>query len=343
MKKILLIFFILSLSLNLNAQKKLSSQDSIKIFYSGLFSTLEKGYLLKKDVDWNAVEAETKNELTKYKDFKNSLSEIRPLFEKIKAPHCNVYYNEKTYSIPANISAIEFSEQWKKKFATKPGFEAKIINGKYGYILIPEINSLENHTKVIHKISQPLYDQIAKIKSENKIEGWIIDLRFNLGGNCEPMLLSLYDFLGDNEVWGTMNIDKKQTDKVKLKNGNYYNNSSKHSYINPQGELLDKAKVAVITGSLTASSGELTAISFKGRPNTIFIGESTLGYTSANSVVNLPFDLKMALTVGYDCDRNGIYYERIIPDIAISQQDNFDDLLLDKNIQEAIKFIDKKQ
>ena len=59
-------------------------------------------------------------------------------------------------------------------------------------------------------------------------------------------------------------------------------------------------------------------------------------------VVTLPFDARMPLSIGYDCDRNGIYYEQIIPDIVVSKQDNFDDLLHDKNIQEAIQFFTKK-
>lgn len=342
MKKILAVYFILSLSLNLSAQKNLSSQDSIAVFYNGLFSTLKKGYLYKKDIDWKTVESETKNNLIKYKSFKNSLSEIRPLFEKINATHCTVYYENEVYTTPVDTSLINFSDSFRKKYVTRPGFETKIIDGKYGYILVPEMKSLDNHFKHIHEMSQPLYDQIAKIKSENKIEGWIIDLRFNIGGNCEPMLLSLYDFLGNNEVWGKMNIDKKQVDRVSLKNGNYYYNWSKSGYINPKGELLDTAKVALIIGALTASSGEITAMSFKGRPNTIFIGETSLGFTTSNINVNLPFGALMTLSVGYDCDRNGNYYDRIIPDIAVSQQDNFDNLLLDKNIDEAIKFINKK-
>jgi len=51
----------------------------------------------------------------------------------------------------------------------------------------------------------------------------------------------------------------------------------------------------------------------------------------------------MALTNSYDSDRNGNYYERIIPDISISKGDNFDDLLSDKNIQSALDFISNKQ
>jgi C-terminal processing protease CtpA/Prc len=103
--------------------------------------------------------------------------------------------------------------------------------------------------------------------------------------------------------------------------------------------LLGKAKVAVITGSITASSGEVTALAFKGRQNTIFIGEKTFGMTTSNVKRVLPFNSMMALSTAYDCDRNGNFYGHIVPDVAVSKQDNFDDLLSDKNIQEAIEFI----
>lgn len=56
-------------------------------------------------------------------------------------------------------------------------------------------------------------------------------------------------------------------------------------------------------------------------------------------MVDLPFGVYMTLTIGLDCDRNGNFYEQIIPEILISKQDNFDDLMLDKNIQEGVKFI----
>jgi C-terminal processing protease CtpA/Prc len=84
-------------------------------------------------------------------------------------------------------------------------------------------------------------------------------------------------------------------------------------------------------------------LAFKGRENTIFIGEKTNGKTTSNMIADLPFGAYMTLTIGYDCDRNGNFYDSIVPDIEIKNQDNFDNLLLDGNIVEAINFIrDKK-
>ena len=342
MNKFLGLIGVFCLAININAQKIKTSQDSTKVFYDKLFKSLEVAYLHKKDFDWKKLKVETFENLNSAKDFKSSLKEVKVLFEKIGADHSKVTYQGKNYGPSVEISWENFSKQWMTKFASKPQFEARVLNKKYGYILMPNISFDDFSSGNVHKIAQPLYDKIAELKTSNKLEGWIVDLRFNTGGNSAPMLLALYDLLGDNVVWGTLDANKKLTNSTKLDKGVYDQGEKKPSYIKPSGELMDNSKVAVLIGGLTASSGEVTALAFKGRSNTIFIGEKTLGKTTSNMVVSLPFDARMPLSIGYDCDRNGIYYQQIIPDIVVSKQDNFDDLLQDKNIQEAIQFFTKK-
>ncbi len=194
----------------------------------------------------------------------------------------------------------------------------------------------------MRKTAQPLYDQIAKLKSDHKVEGWIIDLRFNTGGNATPMLLALYDFLANQEIWSELDEDKKIVRTYRMANGSYLQKSRKIASIKPTGELLDKARVALITGIFTGSSGEVTALAFKGRPGSIFIGENTAGFTTSNMSVPLPFNTTLALTSGYDGNRDGIYYPHISPDVVVSKQDNFEDLMKDLNVKEAIRFIDTK-
>lgn len=342
MNKLLGFICVFCLTININAQKIKTSQDSTKVFYDKVFKSLEVAYLHKKDFDWKKLKAETFKNLETTKDFKSSLKEVKILLEKIGADHSKVTYQGKNYGPSVEISWENFSKQWMTKFATKPQFEAKVLDEKYGYVLMPNISFEDFSSENVHRIAQPLYDKLAELKTNNKLEGWIVDLRFNTGGNSAPMLLALYDLLGDNVVWGTLDGDKKLVNSIKLNKGVYDQGEKKPSYIKPNGELADKSKVTVIIGGLTASSGEVTALAFKGRLNTIFIGEKTLGKTTSNMVVTLPFDARMPLSIGYDCDRNGNYYEQIIPDIVISKLDNFDDLLQDRNIQEAIQFFTKK-
>lgn len=342
MRKTVFLLIILAVSFNVSAQKQRTSQDSTKVFYDALFATLKEGYLYKDTVNWHNIEAKTFANLSKYQDFENSLNEIEILFKEIGATHSGIYYKEDKYSISAAVSPDSYSNQWKKKYVTNPSFETKVIDGKYGYILMPALNFNDTRSKNVNNIAQKLYDQIVAVKSKNELEGWIIDLRFNTGGNSWPMLLALYDFLGDNDISTTIDVNKNLLNRISLSNGNYLVDSKKQFHIKPKGKLLDKTKVAVITGAVTASSGEVVVMAFKDRPNTIIIGEETLGYTSANYSASLPFNILMTLTKTYNSDRNAVYYDRIVPDIMVSKQDNFDDFLLDVNILEAINFITKE-
>jgi hypothetical protein len=341
MKKTLMIIVLLFTTIYGTAQKNLSTNDSIGIFYNELVSTMKAEYLFKDKVNWVTIETELNEKLKSYRNFKNSLNEITFLFDQLNASHCAVHFEEDTFR-DSNVgpSASDFSAQWVKKYESNPKFEVKMLDNQYGYILMPGINILSD--KESHKIAQPMYNQINELKNSKSIKGWIIDLRFNTGGAVPPMLLALYDLLGNNDVWGILDINKKRTDRIKLSKGKYLYNSKKSSYINPKGNLLDKERVAIITNIATGSSGEVTALAFKGRENTIFIGQETYGATTTNGVRKLPFGAYMALTVGYDCDRNGVFYPKIIPDVQIIGKDNFDNLHLDRNIQEGIKYIDEK-
>ena len=314
-------------------------QDSIQFFYSQLFDIMKSGYVYKDNFDWKEIELQVQENLMQYRNFKSSLKEVTTVFDFAKADHCKVEYNNVYFSgnFPGP-SIKDFSEQWVKKYSKKPTFEVKMLDNEIGYILMPGIKY--DHTSSTNKnLSQIMYDEINKVKSSNKIKGWIIDLRFNTGGDCQPMLLALYDFLGNNEIWGVLNINKKKVRSVRLTNGKYIDESQKLAQIKVKGFLMDEVKVALITNLATGSSGEVTALAFKGRNNTIFIGDKTNGKTTANAIVDLPFGAYITLSTGLDCDRNGNFYKHIFPDITISKQDNFDDLLLDKNIQEAIKYI----
>lgn len=317
--------------------------DSINVFYKELFKTLKRGYLDRKHVDWQTLERDTYAKLISYQVFSASLQEITGVLDYIKADHAQVYHAGVKYTATRKVVSKQlYSDEWKAEFERKPVFEVKMLDGKYAYVLLPRIIAFDGSAESLRKIAQPLYDEVAKFKNNDQVKGWIIDLRFNTGGNVAPMLLALYDLLGDNVVWTELNENKKIVGKYKLNQGSYIYHSKAIASIQPDGRLIDKDKVALITGPFTASSGEVTALAFKGRKNTIFIGDDTAGYTTANTNWPLPYNSFIALTIGYDGDRGGHYYSRITPDIVISRKDNFKDLLSDENVQEAIRFIDAK-
>lgn len=324
---------------SLASAQKMSSRDSINTFYKQLFSNLEKGYLYRSTTDWKTIRTDTENKLSSHHSFTSSLSEIQPLFDRIGAHHCSVYYKDRKYAATGKPVQQLLNESWKTTYASQPSLEVRVLDGDIGYIMIPKIVFQDLSAKNVHRISQPLYDQISQVKSQKNLKGWIIDLRLNTGGNAYSMILALYDFLGDNTVWGTIDKDHKTLSTVRLDHGVYYDNGKKVSHINPVPPLLDQIKTVILIGPATASSGEVAALAFKSRANTLFIGEETYGATTSNIQAELPFKSFMALTTGIDTDRNGKVYPTIIPDVTVVLQDNFQDLMKDGKVEKALEYL----
>ncbi|OGX84251.1 hypothetical protein BEN47_16490 [Hymenobacter lapidarius] len=77
-------------------------------------------------------------------------------------------------------------------------------------------------------------------------------------------------------------------------------------------------QVAVLIDSLTASSGEMVAISFKGRSNAKFFGQPSAGYTTGNGTYKLSDGAYLFLATGYMADKNrNTYLPNIAPDVVV--------------------------
>ncbi|HHA2915710.1 S41 family peptidase [Stenotrophomonas maltophilia] len=140
--------------------------------------------------------------------------------------------------------------------------------------------------------------------------GWIVDLRGNTGGNMWPMLLGVAPLLrvtpsADENVgsfaaaegpslWQLTSSSVRLGDRVRIDLGG-------------PGYLLKHpgAPVAVLTGPRTASSGEATVLSFRGRPQTRSFGQPTSGLSTANVMRPLADGSALLLTTSVMRDRTG--------------------------------------
>jgi carboxyl-terminal processing protease len=91
--------------------------------------------------------------------------------------------------------------------------------------------------------------------------------------------------------------------------------------------------VAVLIDSGTGSSGEATAIAFRGRAKTRFFGEHTQGASTGNEVFALSDGAAMWLTIGINADRTGKQYmdgfdpDEVIPGVGKIVPDVHDPVL----------------
>lgn len=184
-----------------------------------------------------------------------------------------------------------------------------LIDGEVGYVLMPAVGGTDPELALefATKIGRRLRDINPQAHC-----GWVVDLRTNTGGSMWPMVSALGLFFGDERLGG-----------FKDRNGRINWWSMKSRWVTPvagQSEAHD-AKIAVLLGSRTASSGEAVAVAFIGREGTQSFGMATSGKASSNRKFPLPDGSAIYLTTAVDVDRFGREVgERVVPDVLLSEE-----------------------
>ncbi len=134
--------------------------------------------------------------------------------------------------------------------------------------------------------------------------GWIVDLSSNTGGNMWPMIAGLAPLLGGEGQIGSFTYPGGLVEPWTLEDGSAWWDEER---MTTHGVEIPSAQppVAVLIAGRTASSGEATAIAFRGRPDTRLFGQATAGLTTSNEPLYLSDGAMLALTMSVFTDRNG--------------------------------------
>jgi carboxyl-terminal processing protease len=320
------------------AQPKSSTMvDSVKSYLDRSLSIIEQNSLNTSNIDWNKLREEVYVKASGSRKYEDILNIYPYIFQKINDHHGSLKYKSKTYSWN---KPLQNESNHAIKFATKKysNVRSERIGKDIGYILIPGNNDFRGQH--MDSITNTIKRAIAKV-NEKHIKGWIIDLRVNTGGNMYPMIAGLSDFIGEGKVGGFLTSTYHPDGNWILKNGTFYVDSVKVTAVKYEGyPIKPNMPIAVLISGNTASSGEMTAISFIGRKKSIVIGEISAGYTTSNLGFKLNEYSGLNLAVDYASDRNGkIYPKNIKPDILVLNGDNFENLKEDLKIKKAVSWI----
>lgn len=146
--------------------------------------------------------------------------------------------------------------------------------------------------------------------------GIILNFAENSGGNMWPMVTGLLPLFSEGTIGGFEGRDGA-TSIVSTGTGLLLG-GSEHFLNNlelPQPSS-KPTHIALIIGDRTASSGEITAVLFKGQAEVRYFGKPTAGVPTANRTFKLDNGAMLALTTAVTIDRNGNrYIEAISPDV----------------------------
>ncbi|MGB3330939.1 MAG: S41 family peptidase [Thermomicrobiales bacterium] len=185
-----------------------------------------------------------------------------------------------------------------------------------GYLAIPAFGTPGREREFVERAN----DQVGIIDRRGAC-GWIIDLRLNGGGDYRPMISALGPILGNGTFVG-WEFPDGETHWVSYQDGVIRDNGEVASEFVPADGFhalsAPLPPVAVLLGPGTASSGEVTALAFVGRPNTLSFGLSTGGWTTANATFRLFDGSNLGLAVAAMVDRSGqTHLDGIAPDQVV--------------------------
>lgn len=200
-------------------------------------------------------------------------------------------------------------------------FSYQLLNNSIGYLRVVGIGPGD-----VKAQSDVIRQGVVDLKSKGA-DKWIVDLRYNGGGNMEPMIAGLAPLIGEGFIAGSVNKDNETREYI-IENGQFFNFGRLACQMDNLPEINPKEKVAVLLSRYTISSGELLAVAFKGRENTRFIGEPTAGYTTGNGYDVVTDDLVLIISQDVFIDRNKNKYEG---NVGVDQESEFQHNLTTEN------------
>jgi hypothetical protein len=337
MRKLVLLLFI-TMFYSVSYGQFPASVDSVYTF-------IKYNSILRTTVDWTQIDKTFNEQIKTAKSLRDTMECFVTILGTLNDVHSQIFLNNKYFGHYPTFNDTTLS--WLKPINDKAvsltnQIHTKIIVGKIGYVRVPAFQVYGS--KQINGFAQSLADSIIELSQKAK-KGFIIDLRLNGGGNIYPMLSGLSSFLGNQTVGYETNVNDSITRTWEIKNGNFVigGYQSTNILVKPIKKFTS-IPIVILIGPITKSAGSMTAIAFKGRPNTVFIGEPTAdGYTTSNGYFQVSPNLTLNFATNYVSDRNmKIYKTMVRPDILVYKGDNFDKLTEDKKMQAAIKWLMEK-
>ena len=270
--------------------------------HKSLYSDSLNWKKIENEINVKSKELQTVDQCTVVTNY--LISELR----KVGDNHSFFLKNEKAKKIASNNNDIK-----------EP--TGKYLGNNIGYVNVPGIMSVNN--TVCIDFANKIQNIIHSIDTLN-INGWIVDLRENRGGNMYPMIVGLGPLVGEGTLGYFIGKNESYKSAWAYDNGQVGNLKVETPYT-----IINKnIKIAVLISEKTSSSGEMTTISFIGKNNTKLFGQPSGGYTTANQGFKLSDGSYMYLAISYTADRNSKkYLSKIIPDIIVESDSTFDNCI----------------
>ena len=175
---------------------------------------------------------------------------------------------------------------------------SKSIDNKIGYLRLRAFN--ENSSNQLKK-------EISKLEKNNKLVGYIFDLRNNPGGLLSQAVKITDFFLNDGEIVSTRGRKSRENRKFFAK----------------KGDRIKGKPLIVLINNGSASASEIVAGALQDQKRAVLLGETTFGKSSVQSIIPLRNRGAIRLTISkyYLPSGKSISEVGVSPDIKVEEQE----------------------
>lgn len=287
-------------------------------YLEAFFDTVQAYALYREKIDWDALRADAHN----LSLGAQTPSDVYPTLHYLaKRINKHSFFMEPDNA--AELSGDNLSEdEIKPNLEYTKGYK---IDDSVAYLSMPSMGGGNQLT--LEVFADSLQGLIMSLDGED-VTGWVLDLRENGGGNCWPMIAGVGPLLGAGTCGHFQAPDGSNAQPWSYTGGK--SALSGHDIVETRNYQLKnpKARIAVLTGPVTASSGEVTTTAFIAHPRSRSFGLPTAGYATTNNNYRLPDGAVLYLTISVYADRNNKPVgETIVPDEVIEPTEGKDTAL----------------
>jgi len=195
---------------------------------------------------------------------------------------------------------------------------SKLIDNEIGYLRLRAFN--ENS-------SNQLKGEISKLEKNNKLVGYILDLRNNPGGLLSQAVRISDFFLDDGEIVSTRGRKSRENRKFFAK----------------KGDRIKGKPLIVLINNGSASASEIVAGALQDQKRAVLLGEDTYGKGSVQSIIPLRNKGAIRLTISkyYLPSGKSISEVGVTPDIRVEEEDEEFSIntITDNQLNYAVKLL----
>lgn len=298
----------------------------VQVVFDSILLDMETYHAYRHEMDWEALRQDALSTLCGLQV--DSVQHLAPALQlaidQLRDHHGRFMHGQGPIVYFQNWDAVRSTDERPRngKLARAIGYAeyphmAQLLPNGVAYIRICGVSPYEDPNAVAQRIRH-LVDSLHALQSAVSSRAvkpwrWIVDLRYNGGGNIFPMATGLAPLFELGPYGHSVDADGDTVGTWRINLEGFERDGYQPARLAHQPGALQGARVACLVSRYTVSSGEILALGFAGRSNSRLFGEDSGGYTTETNWAPYRNGLLASYAISHYANKDGTVYHQAVP------------------------------